>query len=327
MKKIYGNKPLLSTLNNMRATNKLAQAVIFYGEKGSGKKLIAEYYTALILCESPSGGKPCGNCRSCHNFLNGWHPDVTYVQKEGKLESYTVKTARYVSYDVNVKPNNMTDKKVYIFSDCLNVNTHTQNSLLKLIEEPPSYAYFIFTAESKSEFLPTVISRCLCFATSICTEQEAEEALTLEGFKPADIKEAINCFHGNIGKCTEYLTDEKVREQVDLTKRVANSIINRDEYYLNKAFYSLSGMRSSIREMLSAVDALIRDAIVLAKNENAGTIGCCREASEAISGMITTYQAVNIHKALERAWKSIEANANAPLVLAGVCSEIMEIID
>lgn len=327
MKKIYGNKFLLSTLDNMRATNKLAQAVIFYGEKGSGKKLIADYYTALILCESPVGDKPCGKCRSCRNFFNGRHPDVIYVRKEGKLESFTVKTARFVSYDVSVKPNNMTDKKVYIFSDCLNVNTHTQNALLKLIEEPPPYAYFIFTADSKSEFLPTVISRCLCFASSVCSEQEAEEALLNQGFKPNDIRDAISCFHGNIGRCTEYITDEKVREQVDLTKRVANSIINRDEYYLNASFYSLSGMRSSIRELLSAVDALVRDAAVLGKNENADTIGCYREAAESLSGIITPYQAVNIHKVLNRAWKAIEANANAPLVLAGVCSEIMEIID
>lgn len=58
MKRIYGNKYLLGTLNNMRESGRLAQSVIFYGEKGSGRKLFADYYTSLLLCESPVNGGP-----------------------------------------------------------------------------------------------------------------------------------------------------------------------------------------------------------------------------------------------------------------------------
>ncbi|MBR2955182.1 MAG: DNA polymerase III subunit delta' [Ruminococcus sp.] len=326
MKKIYGNTYLLGTLDNMRKNNRLAQSVIFYGEKGSGKKLFADYYTSLLLCEAPDGDAPCGKCPACKTANSHSNPDVTYVPTEGKLEGYTVKIARAVSSDVCIKPNNNTAKKVYIFRDCKNMNVQAQNALLKLIEEPPEYACFIFTAESKSEFLPTIISRCVCFGVSPCTEEEARHSLIESGYKAEEAAEAIKCFHGNIGRCTSYIIDENLKNQVDLTKRIANSIIRKDEYELNASFFSIGSGRNDMYSILSMIDKLARDAAVLSRDANAPVIGCYREAAVRLSTMITAYQAVNIHNAIERACRAIDANVNSSLVLAGVCAEIMEIM-
>lgn len=326
MKKIYGNEYLLGTLNNMRKNNRLAQSVIFYGEKGSGKKLFADYYASLLLCESPTDSGPCGKCTACRTTEAHSHPDVIYVASEGKLDGYTVKTARAVSNDVCIKPNNHTGRKIYIFRDCRNMNVQAQNALLKLIEEPPEYACFIFTSESKSEFLPTIISRCVCFGVSTCTESEAETALLESDFSEKEVKEAVSHFHGNIGKCATYLLNENVRKQVDLTNRIANSIIRKDEYELNAAFFTVGSNRNDILEILSMIDKLTRDAAVLSRNKSADTIGCFREAAVALSNMLTVYQAMNIHNALERGCRAVDANVNGSFVLAGVCAEIMEIV-
>lgn len=326
MKKIYGNRYLIGTLNNMRKNNRLAQSVIFYGEKGSGKKLFADYYTSLLLCETPDGDAPCGKCPACRSVDYHSHPDVTYVPTEGKLEGYTVKIARAVSSDVCVKPNNNTGKKVYIFRDCKNMNAQAQNALLKLIEEPPEYACFIFTAESKSEFLPTIISRCVCFGVSTCTEEEARHSLIESGFNADETAAAIKCFHGNIGRCTSYIVDENLKNQVDLTKRIADSIIRKDEYELNAAFFTVGSGRNDIYNILSMIDKLARDAAVLSRDENAPVIGCYKEAAVQLSAMITAYQAVSIHNAIERGCRAVDANVNSSLVLAGVCAEIMEIM-
>ena len=185
MDKIYGNEYLLSTLRSMVKSGRTAHSVLFYGEKGSGKKLMASYYTELLLCESPTEEGPCGACNSCRNAAAGIHPDVVYVEKTGKLGGYSVDTARDVISDAFIKPNNSSGRKIYIFTDCHNIDVRTQNTLLKLIEEPPDYAYFIFTAESKSDFLPTIISRCICMGVSVCTPEEAAEALAAADFSPA----------------------------------------------------------------------------------------------------------------------------------------------
>ena len=112
-----------------------------------------------------------------------------------------------------------------------------------------------------------------------------------------------------------------------MTKRIANSIIRKDEYELNAAFFSVGSGRNDIREVLTMIDRLVRDAAVLGRDKEAKTIGCFREAAEKLSGMMTVYQAMNVHDVIEKAWRAIEANVNAALVMAGICAEIMEIVN
>lgn len=323
MKNIYGNDYLKSTLANMVKSGKTAHTVLFYGEKGSGRKMMAQYYTELLLCENPSDGKPCGVCNACVNSEKGFHPDVMYVPTSGKLGGYSVETARSVCSDAFIKPNNSSGRKIYIFRDCYNMDQRTQNTLLKIIEEPPDYAYFIFTAESKSDFLPTIISRCVCFGTSICTEKQAVDALTESGFDHEEIIRAVECFHGNIGRCTDYILDEKLRQTVDLTKHAAESIIKKDEYALNVLFYSLGRERADVKNTLSMLDLLIRDAAVLCKDKNAGIIGCWKDGAVSLSEILTVHQAARIHQYIEKAWNAIEYNVSIPLVLSALCGEIM----
>lgn len=305
--------------------DRAAHSVMFCGEKGSGRKLMAKYYTASLLCEAPENGVPCGSCPACRMVDSFSHPDVTVVPTSGKLGGYSVETARSVCSDAFIKPNNNTGKKVYLFFDCRKMDPRTQNTLLKLIEEPPDYAYFIFTAESKYEFLPTIISRCCCFGVSPCTGEESAAALRESGFSEKEISAAVSCFHGNIGRCTEYIVDESLRKQVDLTKRIADSIIRRDEYELNSAFFAIGSDRDSAHTVLSMTDLLVRDAAVLSKDSAAGAAGCHRDSALRLSQVISAYQAARIHSRIEKAWSAIESNVSIPLVFAALCCEIINI--
>ena len=327
MEKIYGNKYLLSTLESMISSGKTTHTVLFHGEIGRGKKLIAKYYTMQLLCEDINDGKPCGMCNSCRNIDDGFHPDVIYAEKSGKLGGFSIETVRKICNDAFIKPNNNSGRKVYIFTDCNKMDSRPQNALLKLIEEPPDYAYFIFTSNSCSDFLPTIISRCSCFGVSACTEEESRTALAEKGFGVDEINNAVNCFHGNIGMCERYIYDENLRNQVDLTKRLAESIIKKDEYELNVAFYSAGKERSDVKNTLSMLDKLIRDAAVLNKDSNAADIGCYRDGVSRLSNEITPFQAIRIHQYICKAWEAVEHNVTIPLILAALCSEIIEVIE
>lgn len=326
MKKIYGNRQLVLTLANMVKCGRTANSVMFYGEKGSGRKMMAQFYTQLLLCENPGEEGPCGKCTACRNVEAGFHPDVMYVASSGKLGGYSVDTARDVCNDAYVKPNNSSGRKVYIFRDCRNMDTRTQNTLLKIIEEPPEYAFFIFTCEARSDFLPTIISRCSCFGLSLCTEEQSLAALRENGFSQEDAEAAVECFHGNIGRCIDYLTDESLRKNVDLTKSMADSIINKDEYRFNLDMCALGSDRNSVRNTLSLLDRLIRDAAVLAKDENARLIGCEKESAYRLAEMLTVHEAVRIHRCIEKTWKAVNTNVNIQLALAAFCGDVMNIL-
>ncbi len=326
MDKIYGNRQLLSTISAMHASGRAAHSVIFYGENGTGRRILAEYYTRLLLCEEPHDDKPCGVCRSCRNVLAGTHPDVMLVPTSGKLGNYSVETARMVRKDAFVRPNNSSGRKVYIFLNCRSMDPRTQNTLLKLIEEPPDYAYFLFTTESRANFLTTVISRCACFGVSPCTEDEARECLTERGFSRQETERAVSVFHGNIGMCINYIADEKLRERVDLTKSLADSIIEKDEYSLNAACFSAGRERADVRSVLQMLDLIVRDAAVLSKDETAAAAGCSRETAMQLAECMTAGQAMRIHQLIEDAWRAVESNINIPLALAAMCAGIMETV-
>lgn len=327
MEKIHGNEVLISALCNMVKSGRTAHTVLFYGEKGTGRKLIADFYASLLLCSNPVDNMPCGICTSCRNVEKKTHPDVIYAETSGKLGGYSVDTARKISADAFIKPNNNSGRKIYIFRDCHNMDIRTQNTLLKIIEEPPDYAYFIFTAESKYDFLPTIISRCVCLATSPCSQAETEKALAEQGYESDEIKKSAECFHGNIGMCIEYMKNENLRNQVDLTKRLADSIIKKDEYSLDTAFFSLGKERNDVRNVLSMLDKLVRDASVLLQNPQAETIGVFREGAEKLSRVITSRMAEKIHISIEKAWYTIERNVTIPLALSALCAEIAEITE
>ena len=326
MRKIYGNDYIMSTLANMKNKDSFSHSVIFYGEKGTGKKLIAKFYAQMLMCSNDRDGFPCGQCASCRTVEEESNPDVIYPKTSGKTNIYNVDTIREVRMDAYVKPNNNSGRKVYIFRDCMKLPEKSQNALLKLIEEPPDYAYFIFTSESKYNFLPTIISRCICFGTGNCTENEAVMSLCEKGYRQSDIQSAVSCFHGNIGMCESYIENENIRKQVYLTKSLADSIIKRDEYNINATLFSSAKERNDMKTVLSMLDRIIRDAVVLGENRNLSGTGCSREGAEKLSDMLTVNQAIRLHKSVERAWKAVECNVQISLALSALSAEIAEII-
>ena len=134
----------------------LSHAVILTGE---GDKLSpARYIAAAHLCRS-EGQRPCLQCNACRKVMEGIHPDVTEVRDDDRKE-LAVDTIRALRQDVYIRPNEG-ERKVYLFTDCAQLNERDQNVLLKIVEEGPTYAAFVFCADTLHALLPTIRSRCV----------------------------------------------------------------------------------------------------------------------------------------------------------------------
>ena len=133
---LYGKKSLQTTLSRMASGERLAQSFLFYGDAGLGRKTVAHWCSALLLCEHPENGQPCGHCKSCHNLQKDCHPDLILVPHSGKLGGFSVETVRQICSSVSIPPNNGS-RKVYLFLDCDQMDDRAQNLLLKQLEEPP----------------------------------------------------------------------------------------------------------------------------------------------------------------------------------------------
>lgn len=320
--KIYGNEFALKAFESMFKSGRLPHSFLIYGDKGLGKKTLAKYLAASILCEK-GGGKPCGECRSCRNAKKGIHPDIIFPTQSGKLCTYTAEECRRICSDAFVAPNDG-DFKIYIFSDADAIQITAQNVLLKIIEEPPQTVYFIFTASSKDVFLPTIISRVSSIGASSCNYDECSAALAVKGYDSGQIKEAMENFGGNIGMCMEYLENESLRGIAALTKSAADSIINGDEYSLLKVLSSAELRERSMALMfLEMLDKLVRDAVIQKFSEDSVALGCYPKGSLKLGEKISVKTADRIHRCIAEAASDVKANVNSGLLMSALCGEIM----
>lgn len=317
---LYGNQNVRSALSHMARSRRLAQTFLFYGDNGLGKKTLARWLAMRLLCTEPDS--PCGQCKNCRTIQKNTHPDVIWVEHSGKLGGFSVETVRRICADAVIAPNSG-DRKVYIFADCDRMDARSQNILLKIIEEPPAFTYFIFTASARQSLLSTILSRLMPFGLAPCSEEEALQALTERGFAQEDAQEAIQCFHGNIGQCIGYLEDESVRRLVALTKDAVRCIINKHEYGLLKEFFRVGSDRNQTLRLLQLLDQVFRDAMALRTSPSLPCISCDPDGAKRLSGRLSGAGGQHDHKCIGKAFAAVQANVNVQLILSALCAELM----
>ena len=150
------NSTWVRAVRSAARRGQLSHAVILTGE--GDKPSAARFIAAAHLCRG-EGERPCLRCNACRKVMEGIHPDVTEV-KDADRKELAVDTVRALRQDVYIRPNEG-KRKVYLFTDCAQLNERDQNVLLKIVEEGPPYAAFVFCADTLHALLPTIRSRCV----------------------------------------------------------------------------------------------------------------------------------------------------------------------
>lgn len=149
--------PVLSRIRAAAARGALSHALLF---TGPGDRLAAARFAASAFqCVGPERDRPCGACPACRKVREDIHPDVSTVRDE-EHKFIAVDVVREVRKDAYIRPNEG-ERKVYLFPDCALLTEQDQNVLLKLVEEGPPYAAFLFCAENPAAVLQTLRSRCV----------------------------------------------------------------------------------------------------------------------------------------------------------------------
>ena len=149
------NSTLERTVRRAAEQGRLSHAIVLSGDGDLTDA--ARFIAAAHVCEAAD--RPCLRCRHCRKVLEGIHPDVTEVRDDDRKE-LAVDTIRALRQDVYIRPNEG-ERKVYLFTDCAQLNERDQNVLLKIVEEGPAYAAFVFCADTLHALLPTIRSRCV----------------------------------------------------------------------------------------------------------------------------------------------------------------------
>lgn len=160
---------IAKTIRDAARQGTLSHALILSG--AGNLTAAARYAAAAMLCRSETG-KPCLRCTACHKVMEDIHPDVCFVSDDDHKE-LKVESVRELRKDAYIRPNEG-ERKVYIFPYCDQLNERDQNVLLKIVEEGPTYAAFIFCTASSSDLLPTIRSRCVTWKMNEAEEISAD---------------------------------------------------------------------------------------------------------------------------------------------------------
>ena len=275
---LLGNEQLKENLSAARRKGRLSHFYLLSGPRGSGKHTLADLIAAAMLCAEPDG--PCGVCRSCRKILGGSHPAYITVDAPDKKIS-PVQLVRDIRADVYIKPNEGA-RKIYLFPRAQDLNTEGQNTLLKILEEPPSYGVFLLLTDNPEKLLPTVRSRCVELKLRALPEELLRTRLRAE-FPEADggmLESAIRRSGGYLGQARELLSGGGLSEQAN---RFAAAFAARDVFALQQLLTPMEKWKRDVLipallEWLELLEqALLVRSGLTAVTSQAAAIGAARD--------------------------------------------------
>jgi len=210
-----GNPSTVESLRAAIAAGRLPHSMIVAGPRGAGKYTLALMLTMALQCERQpreiaADGRSlasfCGVCRNCTRIAESaeletkveeavaareemretdkkdtrvlvqTHPDVLILPPDPPQLLIKLGQVRTLIGRSQRTPSEA-PAKVFVITSAAFMK-EAANSLLKVLEEPPTYVHILILAENLGELLPTIRSRCAVVRLGALPAEEIEALLT-----------------------------------------------------------------------------------------------------------------------------------------------------
>ena len=309
LNRIYANKPQKDYFSSEAEKKTLSHAYIIEGPRGSGKYMMAKCVCALIA----------GDERASLMIDDNNAPDVTTVDAEENKKLIGIDQIRGIRRDAYIKPNDF-DFKAYIIRNSDRMTVQAQNSILKLLEEPPQGVYFFLLTENSSALLPTVRSRAPVIRMQLLSSSELSGYLTGHDKRAADLQksdpealERVVRTSQTIGEALERLENAHLEESGGAigAAGIMELLVQKKKTSFFMAVNALPAKREDLVPTVNALMSMTRDMIYIKHT---------RKTDELISGSdpeiaglarrMTAASLISIYDALERASADLASNMN-----------------
>jgi len=270
---IIGNEETKKILNRALKNNKVLHSYMFVGEQGIGKRLIANQFAKMILCEEFNDVE-CDKCKSCVEFNGGNNPDYTFIEPDGR--AIKIEQIREMQTKVYEKPVN-SNKKVYVINDADLMTKEAQNCLLKTLEEPPEYIVIILIVSNENKVLTTIKSRCMKMYFEKINDDEIKKYLIEECNIQNVSSNILRLCDGSIGKCM--VIKERLDDYMEL-ESIFGGISNVSITKLVNSSELLYKNKDNINEYLDYINVILYRYASENKNFNIGYINSIRIVEE-----------------------------------------------
>ncbi|GAA8452456.1 DNA polymerase III subunit gamma/tau [Helicobacter pylori] len=267
---LVGQESVAKTLSLALDNQRLANAYLFSGLRGSGKTSSSRIFARALMCEEGPKAVPCDTCTQCQSALNNHHIDI--IEMDG-ASNRGIDDVRNLIEQTRYKPS-FGRYKIFIIDEVHMFTTEAFNALLKTLEEPPSHVKFLLATTDALKLPATILSRTQHFRfkkipensvishlkTILEKEQVSYETSALEKLAHSgqgSLRDTITLLEQAINYCNNAITESKVAEMLGAIDRSVledffQSLINQDEVRLQERYAILENYEteSVLEEMM-----------------------------------------------------------------------------
>ncbi|MCQ2727159.1 DNA polymerase III subunit gamma/tau [Helicobacter pylori] len=267
---LVGQESVAKTLSLALDNQRLANAYLFSGLRGSGKTSSSRIFARALMCEEGPKAVPCDTCIQCQSALNNHHIDI--IEMDG-ASNRGIDDVRNLIEQTRYKPS-FGRYKIFIIDEVHMFTTEAFNALLKTLEEPPSHVKFLLATTDALKLPATILSRTQHFRfkkipensvishlkTILEKEQVSYETSALEKLAHSgqgSLRDTITLLEQAINYCDNAITESKVAEMLGAIDRSVledffQSLINQDEARLQERYAILENYEteSVLEEMM-----------------------------------------------------------------------------
>ncbi|WP_131159202.1 DNA polymerase III subunit gamma/tau [Helicobacter pylori] len=267
---LVGQESVAKTLSLALDNQRLANAYLFSGLRGSGKTSSSRIFARALMCETGPKAVPCDTCTQCQSALNNHHIDI--IEMDG-ASNRGIDDVRNLIEQTRYKPS-FGRYKIFIIDEVHMFTTEAFNALLKTLEEPPSHVKFLLATTDALKLPATILSRTQHFRfkkipensvishlkTILEKEQVSYETSALEKLAHSgqgSLRDTITLLEQAINYCDNAITESKVAEMLGAIDRSVledffQSLINQDEARLKDRYAILENYEteSVLEEMM-----------------------------------------------------------------------------
>ncbi len=147
---------IVQTLRNAIRSDRVVQAYLFCGPRGTGKTTMARLLAKAFNCENGPTPEPCGSCGFCTAIAENKSLDVLEIDG---ASNRGIDEIRQLREEVGFAATRG-KRKVYIIDEVHMLTAEAFNALLKTLEEPPPHVVFVLATTEPHRMPETILSRC-----------------------------------------------------------------------------------------------------------------------------------------------------------------------
>jgi DNA polymerase III subunit delta' len=317
---LLGNQRIRTILKNYLKNDIIPYSMIFTGPRSANMLNFAVAFAKGVNCVNPlPDGDFCGQCSNCKEIDKEIFLDLKILKPDGQFfKKEQIAFLIEDNFNKPVKGN----RKFNILVDANQMNLHSANAFLKVLEEPAPSNVFILITENLNVLLPTIQSRCQILKFSPLSRSEIKTYLMKKRDFDEDNARLISYLgQSNMDSVMDVNFDEFMKQREVVFSILSALLMKQGIEGVLLDLYNRSRSREKFLDyfgrLVNLISLMLRDIMVLhIEREGSFVINIdYKEKLRQLSNYITVRQTLFLIRKMEFLLRDIKRNLNTKVLI------------